>query len=118
MDIKSPLERYKDIALNEQLTLNNEQLMKNIKESIEFLKTQNKTDYMFRMTLAPILTEEDIIVVGQLIKGAKCFQLQQFVPNEFSNRQKTVLLPYQLADAHSFQSILSAYATEVLLRGF
>jgi len=109
MDIKAPLDRYAevvgvDIDVDE------------IKKSIEYIKTLD--NYMFRTTLCPMLSERDISEIGKLIQGAKCFQLQQFVPNDFSNRRKVVHLPYSEADAKKFELELSKYCERVLLRGF
>ena len=65
-----------------------------------------------------MLTEKDITEIGKLIKGAKTFQLQQFVPNEFSNKQKIVHMPYSTADAKKFELELSKYCDNIILRGF
>ena len=110
MDIKAPLEKYKEIACNE-VDINE------IKKSIEFLKT-GKIDYMFRTTLSPLLDKSDIKQIGELVRGAKCFQLQQFVPNEFSGSHNIVRLPHRTETAKEFEKILSKYCERVVLRGF
>lgn len=113
MDIKGPLEKYRDLA-----GVTSAETIANVTASITFLKGQDKVPYMFRMTLAPMLNEADIRRVAALVKGAKCFQLQQFVPNEFSNSHKTVLLPYTPDQAVKFGAILSKHVGEFLMRGF
>jgi hypothetical protein len=87
---------------------------------------------MFRTTLSPLLTKKDIEAIAKLVKGAKTFQLQQFVPNakrqgsraergdlhQYSNSKKIVHLPYKERQAKEFANILAKYVGEVLIRGF
>ena len=111
MDVKAPLDRYKEITGTIVDT-------GEIKKSIEYLKSQRKVEYIFRTTLCPTLTQMDIREIGSLIKGAKVFQLQQFVPNDFSKKRKIVHLPYSAADAKKFELELLKYCGKVILRGF
>ncbi|NGX28685.1 MAG: 7-carboxy-7-deazaguanine synthase [Candidatus Anoxychlamydiales bacterium] len=73
MDIKAPLDKYKLIT---QLDLG----LNLIEESINLIMSSN-IDYEFRTTLVKNLHEiEDIEKMGLLIKGAKKYFLQSFVP--------------------------------------
>ena len=137
MDIKAPLERYKDIvgsvaiassampprkdvpsvSLRGGQSPTKQSLLEEIKASIDFLK-RGTIDYMFRLTLSPFLDESDIKQVGKLIDGAKCFQLQQFVPNDFSNSHATVHLPHSAQTAKKFELLLSKHCEKVVMRGF
>jgi pyruvate formate lyase activating enzyme len=110
MDIKAPLEKYKTVVCAKVDT-------QEIQKSIDFLK-HGTVDYMFRTTLSPYLDESDILKIGELVKGAKCFHLQQFVPNEFSNSQSIVLWQHSKESAKKFEKLLSKYCTKVALRGF
>jgi len=110
MDIKAPLERYPEIV-------GVDTSLENIKQSIDFLKN-GKTDYMFRLTLSPLLTEDDIKQIAKLIDGAKCLQMQQFVPNDFSNSHHTVHMPYPLETAKMFEVLLSKHCKKLVMRGF
>jgi len=110
MDVKAPLLKYKDIVGCE--------VQDEVERSLRYLIKQDKVDYQFRITLAPVLCEEDIYEIARLINGAKCVQLQQFVPNEFSNSHKMVLLPYSKKDAERFAAILKKSVKDVVLRGF
>lgn len=78
MDVKSPLEKYKDIAnsnINTDL----------IKQSISFI-INSDIDYEFRTTvLKSQLTREDFEKIEILISGAKNYYLQQFVASKILN---------------------------------
>ena len=108
MDIKAPLEKYKQITSCDPIE---------IQKSIDFLK-EGTVDYMFRLTLSPMLDEADIKKIGKLVDGAKCMQIQQFVPNEFSNSQKVVHLPHSIQTAKKFEILLSKHCEKVVSRGF
>jgi pyruvate formate lyase activating enzyme len=110
LDIKAPFDKFKDITGTVNIT--------DIIETIKFLKNQNKTDYMFRTTLSPMLNEKDIEIMGkEMINGAKVWQLQQFVPNDYSNSQKTVFLPLRPQNVRQFAEIAKKYALNVVVRG-
>ena len=111
MDVKAPIQRYKDIV---GVKVDVEE----IKKSIEYLKEQNNIEYMFRTTLCPVLTEEDVRKIGELVCGAEVFQLQQFVPNDFSNAREVIHLPYPEAEARKFELMLAKYCKKIILRGF
>lgn len=75
MDIKAPLNKYKQVvkAPVEQLA---------IKKSIMIIKESN-IDYEFRSTIVESqLTVDDILEMGSLLKKAKRYFLQSFVPNK------------------------------------
>lgn len=77
MDVKAPLERYSDIvgiAADWQV----------IQESINIIMQACVEgliqDYLFRTTVAsPLIQEKDMQGIGRLIKGARCYVLQNFV---------------------------------------
>ena len=73
MDIKAPLEKYKEIVkakVNPDL----------IKESIKLI-LKSKITFEFRTTVVQSqLEEKDILQIAKLISGAKSYALQKFVP--------------------------------------
>ena len=75
MDIKAPIEKYKDTVKTKVNT-------DKVKKSVKIIKTagkENKIDYEFRTTVLPkILKEKDIIKISDWIKGSKKYYLQQF----------------------------------------
>ncbi|NMB92316.1 MAG: anaerobic ribonucleoside-triphosphate reductase activating protein [Parcubacteria group bacterium] len=71
MDIKTSLEKYHLVTLNQVPK-------ENIQESISLIKNSG-FDYEFRTTVAPeIVTEEDIWSIVDLIKPARAYFLQTF----------------------------------------
>ncbi|MDR0975971.1 MAG: anaerobic ribonucleoside-triphosphate reductase activating protein [Christensenellaceae bacterium] len=110
MDIKAPLSRYADIT---GVPLNDD-----VAKSIEFLKTLEKDKYMFRTTLSPYLNGSDFTQIAEEIAGAGVYQIQQFIPNEFSKSNFVALVPYSKDEAQTFADIVSKTVAEVRLRGF
>jgi len=114
MDVKTLIQKYDQITGVQYTAFS----LEHIQESVAFIKSQYKVDYMFRTTLSPMLIEEDFHAIAELVHGAKTFQLQQFVPNDFSNSHKIVGLPYRPEQAEKFADIVRPHVGEVLLRGF
>jgi pyruvate formate lyase activating enzyme len=75
MDIKSPKNRYIEVTGSKvNISL--------IEESINILKESN-IEYEFRTTVVKgLLGKEDILKIGEWLKGSKAYYLQQFVGNE------------------------------------
>lgn len=75
MDIKAPIEKYKQIVYAKVDT-------DNILKSIEILKTSG-IDYEFRTTVVKSqLSLSDFDKIGEIIKGAKKYYLQRFLPTK------------------------------------
>ena len=73
MDIKNCLEKYQETAGISVLDT------ENIKNSIEIIRTSG-VDYEFRTTVTKELhTPQDFVKIGQLIKGAKKYYIQNFL---------------------------------------
>lgn len=73
LDVKTSLEKYPGLGAKDTSPLF---------QAIEILKA-GKVDYEFRVTVVPGFVEaEDIRRMGELVKGAKTFAFQQFVPED------------------------------------
>lgn len=73
MDIKAPIEKYEELTRSEVNT-------KRLIESVELIMS-SQIDYEFRTTVVKeMLTKDDILSIGRLIKGAKRYCLQRFSP--------------------------------------
>ncbi len=74
MDIKAPLEKYKEIVGPDISLLD-------IQNSVEL--TRQFPDYEFRTTVLPALhSKKDILSIGRWLQGAKRYFLQQFRPQK------------------------------------
>ena len=109
LDVKAPLleERYQEVTSTQGCVL------EEIENSIALLRSSNGVDYEFRTTLVPkLLSEEDVMLIAERIKGAKRYYLQQFKPtdshvdenySEVEPYPLEVLREIQREIAHNFQ---------------
>lgn len=75
MDIKAPLEKYEEIT---QVEVNK----KSIEKTIEILMN-SEIDYEFRTTyVKSLLSLDDFRKIGEMIKGAKLYAIQAFLPTK------------------------------------
>lgn len=109
MDIKNSKEKYSLTAGVKDLPLDN------INESISLLLS-GRVDYEFRTTVVKELhTKQDMISIGNWIKGAKAYYLQSYTESGdvispgFSSHVKDTL--------ESYKRILSSYVNFVDIRG-
>ena len=110
MDIKNCFNAYSDI-----IGLKNYDL-RSVKKSVEILK-KDLVDYEFRTTLVrEYHTLENIIELGEDIKGAKKLFLQKFKPADTCLEKD--LTEVSKADAELFKDILSDNIPQVKLRGY
>ncbi|NGX56580.1 MAG: 7-carboxy-7-deazaguanine synthase [Candidatus Anoxychlamydiales bacterium] len=101
MDIKAPLEKYKEIIQRDIDT-------SKISQSINLIMSSN-VDYEFRTTLVDKLhIKEDPIKIAKLIKGSKKYILQKFVSNE--------ILDPNLKNYKSFSDDIFNYLQKELLK--
>ena len=106
MDIKSSLEGYEKIV---QLPINKENVAKSIKMIMDF------GNYEFRTTVYPGLVADDFEKIGELIKGADNYYLQQF-RNEHTLAAGDAE-PYSEVKLKEFQQIMKKYVKKVEIRG-
>jgi pyruvate formate lyase activating enzyme len=109
MDIKGKPEDYDEIT-GVKVDISK------IKESVEILKGSD-IDYEFRITLLPDYhSQEDLITIGEWLKGAKLMVLQKFenvkplINKEFQTKRQ-----YMLNDYISLRESLKPYFKEVKL---
>ena len=73
MDVKAPLERYEEV-------IRTKVDKGKIKKSVDIIM-RSGVDYMFRITAVPgLIDEKGMKDIGQMLEGAKVFQIQQFLP--------------------------------------
>ncbi len=85
-------------------------------QSINIIKN-SKVDYEFRTTLVPCLvTKEDLIQIGELLRGAKKLVLQQFIPKDTLDNKYEKIEPYSSEKIELFAKTLKKYVKNISLR--
>jgi len=108
MDIKTSLDKYRT-AINKKADI------EKIKESIGIVRESG--NYEFRTTAVPGIVElGDIEKIGKMIKGAKRFVLQRFVPDVTYNPRFRNLKPHDDSFFTEAKSIMEKYVDEVIVR--
>lgn len=88
----------------------------NFLRTIEMLR-QGSTNYEFRSTVVPGFVDEKCIPkMGELIKGAKRFVFQQFVPGDTLDKKFNTVKPYSSDTIVHFADIMKGYVDEIVLR--
>ncbi len=102
MDIKSPLSKYsRTVARAVDVDA--------IKKSVNILMS-SRVPYEFRTTVVKaLLSPEDILEIGQEIKGARKYYLQKFVSTKILNPQFIKKTTYSDQEFKSFQDKLKNY---------
>ena len=107
LDVKTSLKKYGLLGARDTSGL---------LKTIEILKT-GKVAYEFRTTVVPELVEaEDIICIGELIKGARTHAFQQFVPEDILDKKFESLKPYTPEKIAEFAEKMKEYVESVILR--
>lgn len=108
MDIKAPFEKYRYIC-------GGNVSLKAVQKSIDILMAGD-VDYEFRTTIAPQLTEDDILRIAQRIQGAGRYFLQQYrLPREQSGQ--TAALPHSTETLIRMTDEIKNYIPACGLRG-
>ncbi len=108
MDIKAPLERYKEVT-------NSSIEPKKIKQSIDLIKNSG-LDYEFRTTITKQLKKEDILKIAQLIEGTKKYVLQQFIPSKTLDPEFGEMKQYSKEELENFKKNLQPFCESIELR--
>jgi pyruvate formate lyase activating enzyme len=107
LDVKTSLRKYRRLGAK-----NTAELV----HTIEILKT-GKVECEFRTTVVPgLISEEDIVEIGELVKGVKNFTLQQFMPEDTLDKTFSSLKPYSMESIVGFGERMKTYAENVTLR--
>jgi pyruvate formate lyase activating enzyme len=107
LDVKTSLEKYAQLGAKDTADL---------LRTIEILRT-GKVGYEFRTTVVPgFFDAEDITQIGELVKGAKTFALQQFIPEDTLDKSLQTLKPYPPETIAEFAKKMQKYVNAVTLR--
>jgi pyruvate formate lyase activating enzyme len=110
MDVKAPLGKYKEVtrtAVDVQ----------KIKRSIDIIM-HSRRDYMFRITAVPgMIDKEDMQKIGRMLKGAKTFQIQQFVPVNTLDPDFERRKPFKREEIQELAEQVDGFFSEVRVEG-
>lgn len=109
MDIKHTKEKY-GLAVGKDINIDS------IKKSVELLMTHAK-EYEFRTTVVPgIHTEEDFEEIGQWIKGANAYYLQEFREGKIFDPSLVDLVRKSSVNLEKIKKIMEKYVNRVEIR--
>jgi pyruvate formate lyase activating enzyme len=107
LDVKTSLEKYCRLGANDA---------SNFLETRDILK-RGTVDYEFRTTVVPSFVDtEDIPKIGELVKDAKRFAFQQFIPDDSLDKSLSKVKPYSPEVIDDYASLMKKYVTDVMLR--
>lgn len=107
LDVKTSMEKYSLVGARETAEL---------MRTIEILKA-GKVEYEFRTTVVPkLVEEEDVIRIGETIKGAKNYALQQFIPGDTLNEEYKNLRPYSRETLEKMAETIQKYVDNIIMR--
>jgi len=109
MDVKAPLKKYREVT-------HSKVDISKIKNSIELIMNSG-LDYELRTTIVKSqLCKEDIIEIGKLIKGAKLYVLQKFIPSKSLDPKFLNETTYSDEEFKYLKSALEGYVVNCLVR--
>lgn len=107
VDVKTSMQKYPKLGATDASEL---------VRTIEMLKAQ-KVECEFRTTVVPsFVNERDLHEICELVKGARIFALQQFVPEDTLANDWSTVKPYPLQVISAFAEEAKEYVESVILR--
>ena len=107
LDVKTSLDKYERLGAKD---------ISPLLQAIEILKT-GKVEYEFRATVVPgFVDAEDITRIGEMVKGAKTFAFQQFIPEDTLDKSFKTIKPYSKETITSFAENIEKYVENIRLR--
>ena len=109
MDVKAPLRRYREITKSDVNP-------NRIKQSIKVIMDSD-VEYEFRTTVVKsLLNKNDLQKIGRLIKNARLYILQKFVPSKSLDEKYLSETTYSDEDLEAMKTTLKNYARHVIVR--
>jgi len=106
LDVKTSLEKYHLLGAKDTTEL---------LRTIEVLKT-GKVEYEFRTTIVPgFVDAENITQIGELVKGAKTFVFQQFIPEDTLDKHFKIVKPFPLETIVDFAKNTKNFVDKIAL---
>lgn len=110
MDVKAPLPRYRQVTRSDVAE-------DDIVRSIEVIRSSG-LPCTFRTTVVPgLIGQEDLLKIAKMLKGARLFQVQQFLPRHTIDRNYLQVKPYGRKEIEKMAELLKPYFNEVRVEG-
>ncbi len=110
MDVKAPLERYKEVTRSE---VRPEDISRTIK-----LVRSSGVRHIFRTTVVPgLVGRNDLLKIAQMLEGEDVFQIQPFVPANTVDRQFLQVDPFSREEIEEMAGLVRRYFAEVRVEG-
>lgn len=110
MDVKAPLERYREVTRSAVSELD-------IVRSIGLIKNSG-LDHLFRTTVVPgLVGSEDVVRIGREMGGARRYQIQQFFPQDAIDPHYRHVLPFCREEVLAMADSVRFYFDEVKVEG-
>lgn len=107
LDVKTSLEKYGRLGAKDTT---------GFLRTVEILKN-GKVEYEFRNTVVPdFVDKEDILKMGEIVKGGKRFAFQQFIAGDTLDKTFDNVKPYDAEVISNFAEIMKQCVDEVVLR--
>jgi pyruvate formate lyase activating enzyme len=107
LDVKTSLDKYALLGAKDTTPL---------LRTIEIL-TNGKVEHEFRTTVVPgFVDEEDILRIGEMVKGAKNFAFQQFIPDDPLDKSFKTVKPYPPKAITKFAETMKKYVNNIIIR--
>jgi pyruvate formate lyase activating enzyme len=107
LDVKTSLEKYVSLGAKDTVDL---------VHTVKVLK-MGKVDYEFRTTVVPGFVDiPDIHAMCELVKGARAWALQQFVPGDALDKRLDKVKPYSQETIGQYAEIIKSYAERIIVR--
>jgi pyruvate formate lyase activating enzyme len=109
LDVKAPLERYQEVTCSK---VNPEK----IRETIALIMNSG-LDYEFRTTIVKSqLSLEDLLKIASLIKGAKLYALQNFIPTKTLDPRFQKEASYSEEELEKMKEQIAPYVQRCIVR--
>jgi len=110
LDIKAPLERYREVT---RANVDLEWIVR----SADLLRTAG-VKHTFRTTAVPgLVGKDDVVRIGEWLKGAEHYLIQQFVPQTTIDPAYLSVKPYSRAELEAIVAAAKPYFGEVRIEG-
>jgi pyruvate formate lyase activating enzyme len=110
MDVKAPLERYREVTGTDMDPAA-------VSESLDLVRNSG-LECTFRTTVVPgLVGPEDVRSIAQMLRGARFYQVQQFLPNNTLDNRYLEVQPFSRQEVLDMADLARPYVGEVQVEG-